>query len=154
MARVDRLDDLVGRRVTVRHRLRSGLLTDAVGDLSVDGGEFAVQTRRGPVRVSRADVVAVRAIPPPVRRRPSWAAVARLENVCADAWPARVDRPLGAWRLRAAGGFTGRANAALAVGDPGIPVPAALDPPAAIRSRTQPSPRRRPPIGRSATASG
>ena len=121
MARVDGLDDLVGRRVTVRHRLRSGLLTDAVGELSVDDGEFAVQTRRGPVRVSRADVVAVRAIPPPVPRRPSWAAVARLENVCADAWPARVDRPLGAWRLRAAGGFTGRANAALAVGDPGDP---------------------------------
>lgn len=124
---MEHLDDLVGRRVALRHRLRSGLLTDAVGELLADGAEWTVQTRRGPVRVSRADVVAVRAIPPPVPRRPSWAAVARLENVCADAWPARVDHPLGAWRLRAAGGFTGRANAALAVGDPGIPVPAALD---------------------------
>ncbi len=127
MTAVDRLDDLVGRRVALRHRLRSGLLTDAVGDLTLDGTELTVRTRRGPVRVSRADVVAVRAIPPPVPRRPSWAAVARLENVCADAWPARVDRPLGAWRLRAAGGFTGRANAALAVGDPGVSVPAALE---------------------------
>ncbi|MGZ8750753.1 MAG: GNAT family N-acetyltransferase [Pseudonocardia sp.] len=144
---MDSLDDLVGRRVTVRHRLRSGLLTDAVGDLSVDGGEFAVQTRRGPVRVSRADVVAVRAIPPPVPRRPSWAAVARLENVCADAWPARVDRPLGAWRLRAAGGFTGRANAALAVGDPEIPVPAALEAARAFAAEYGVPPRVHVPMG-------
>ncbi|SFQ19799.1 Ribosomal protein S18 acetylase RimI [Amycolatopsis arida] len=50
----------------------------------------------------------------------------RLEIACADAWPALVDRPLGQWRLRAADGFTGRANSVLAVGDPGRPVPAAL----------------------------
>ena len=124
---MERLEDLVGRRVALRHRLGSGLLTDAVGELTVDGAALVVQTRRGPVRVARPDVVAARAIPPAVPRRPSWAAVARLENLCADAWPARVDEPLGAWRLRAAGGFTGRANAALAVGDPGIPVPAALE---------------------------
>ncbi|MBO0851073.1 MAG: GNAT family N-acetyltransferase [Pseudonocardia sp.] len=52
--------------------------------------------------------------------------MARLENICADAWPAPVERPLGQWRLRAAGGFTGRANSALVVGDPGRPVPDAL----------------------------
>jgi ribosomal protein S18 acetylase RimI-like enzyme len=33
---------------------------------------------------------------------------------------------LGEWRLRWADGFTGRANSALAVGDPGCPVPEAL----------------------------
>jgi ribosomal protein S18 acetylase RimI-like enzyme len=123
---VDRIDELDGRRVALRHRLASGQLTDAVGELSADRADVTVHTRRGAVRVARADVVAVRAIPPPVPRRASWAAVARLENVCADAWPARVDRPLGAWRLRGAGGFTGRANAALAVGDPGVPTPEAL----------------------------
>ena len=106
-----------------------------------------MQTRRGPVRVSRADVVAVRAIPPPVPRRASWAAVARLENVCADAWPARVDRPLGAWRLRAAGGFTGRANAALAVGDPGMPVPAALEAVRAFAAEHGVPPRVHAPVG-------
>lgn len=52
--------------------------------------------------------------------------VTRLEHACADAWPAQVDEPLGEWRLRAAGGFTGRANSALAVGDPGRDLPAAL----------------------------
>src|ERR1700761_8948140 len=37
-----------------------------------------------------------------------------------------VDQPLGQWRLRAAGGFTGRANSALTIGDPGLPVGTAL----------------------------
>jgi ribosomal protein S18 acetylase RimI-like enzyme len=147
MADVDRVEELVGRRVALRHRLRSGLLTDAVGELSVDGAELTVRTRRGPVQVARADVVAVRAIPPPVPRRPSWAAVARLENLCADAWPARIDRPLGAWRLRAAGGFTGRANAALAVGDPGIPVPDALDAVRAFAAKHGVPPRVHVPTG-------
>ncbi|WP_436502198.1 GNAT family N-acetyltransferase [Actinokineospora sp. HUAS TT18] len=49
-----------------------------------------------------------------------------LESLCADAWPALVDKPLGAWRLRANGGYTGRANSALTLGDPGVPVPSAL----------------------------
>lgn len=144
---MDRLDDLVGRRVALRHRLGSGLLTDAVGELATDDGALVVHTRRGTVRVARADVVAVRAIPPPVARRASWAAVARLENLCADAWPARVDRPLGAWRLRATGGFTGRANAALAVGDPGIPVPAALEVVRAFADEHGVAPRVHVPIG-------
>ncbi|ONI86124.1 GNAT family N-acetyltransferase [Saccharothrix sp. ALI-22-I] len=52
--------------------------------------------------------------------------VTELEQRCADAWPALVDRPLGQWRLRAAGGFTGRANSALTTGDPGLPVADAL----------------------------
>jgi ribosomal protein S18 acetylase RimI-like enzyme len=52
--------------------------------------------------------------------------VARLERDCADAWPAVVDQPLGQWRLRAAGGFTGRANSALTLGDPGVPLADAL----------------------------
>ena len=62
-----------------------------------------VRTRRGPVRVRRSAVVAVRAVPPAPARRASLAAVARLEGLCADAWPALVERRLGAWRLRAAG---------------------------------------------------
>jgi N-acetylglutamate synthase len=52
--------------------------------------------------------------------------VYELERACADAWPAVVDQPLGQWRLRAAGGFTGRANSALTLGDPGLPIPDAL----------------------------
>jgi GNAT superfamily N-acetyltransferase len=128
---VQELTDWVGRRVTLRHQVgeRDGraVFSDAVGELA-DGGPDAVvvHSRRGPVRVARTAVVAVRLVPPPVPRRASWAAVARLEGLCADAWPAAVDVALGAWRLRAAGGFTGRANSAIAVGDPGLPLPAAL----------------------------
>lgn len=53
-------------------------------------------------------------------------AVTQLELRCADAWPALVDERLGQWRLRAAEGFTGRANSALTTGDPGRPVRDAL----------------------------
>jgi ribosomal protein S18 acetylase RimI-like enzyme len=148
MGGVDVPDALLGRRVALRHRLADGLLTDAVGKLAdAGGGAVVVHTRRGSVRVHRSDVVAVRAVPPPVPRRASWAAVARLENLCADAWPARVDRPLGAWRLRAAGGFTGRANGALAVGDPGVPVPAALDAVRAFAAAHGVAPRVQAPTG-------
>ena len=54
-------------------------------------------------------------------------AVARLEHLCADALPALVERPLGQWRLRASGGFTGRANCTLVAGDPGIDPADALE---------------------------
>ncbi|TWF76383.1 acetyltransferase (GNAT) family protein [Pseudonocardia hierapolitana] len=125
-------DELVGARVALRHRIgeRDGrpLFTDAVGELSAEGSRaVVVRTRRGPVRVERSAVVAVRAVPPAPPRRAPLAAIVRLEGLCADAWPAEVERPLGAWRLRAAGGYTGRANAALALGDPGLPIAAALD---------------------------
>jgi ribosomal protein S18 acetylase RimI-like enzyme len=53
--------------------------------------------------------------------------VYEVEQRCADAWPALVEERLGDWRLRAAAGFTGRANSTLTCGDPGVPVPEALD---------------------------
>jgi N-acetylglutamate synthase len=124
------LDELIGRRVSLRHRVgeRDGrpLYSDAVGELTADAETVTVHARHGPVRVSRAAVVAVRGVPPAPPRRASLTAIARLEGLCADAWPAQVDEPLGAWRLRAAGGYTGRANSALAIGDPGRPVAQAL----------------------------
>lgn len=146
------LDALFGRRVSLRHRIgeRDGraLYSDAVGDLEPAGDDdVVVRTRRGRVTVARAAVVAVRAVPPPVPRRASWAAVARLESLCADAWPARADVALGAWRLRAAGGFTARANGALAVGDPGRPVPAALAAVGAFAAEHGIAPRVQVPVG-------
>ena len=145
------LDGLVGARVALRHRIgeRDGrpLYSDAVGVLSTEGDAVVVAARRGPVRVERSAVVAVRAVPPAPPRRASLTAVARLENLCADAWPAQVDEPLGEWRLRAAGGYTGRANAALAVGGPGMPVAAALDAVRAFGERTGTAPRVQVPMG-------
>jgi N-acetylglutamate synthase len=52
--------------------------------------------------------------------------IAELEAVAARGWRAPEEAPLGQWLLRAAEGFTGRANSALAVGDPGMPLDAAL----------------------------
>jgi ribosomal protein S18 acetylase RimI-like enzyme len=43
-----------------------------------------------------------------------------LELACSDAWPPLSQDLLGQWRLRWADGFTGRANSALAIGDPGV----------------------------------
>ncbi|PPH29643.1 GNAT family N-acetyltransferase [Rathayibacter sp. AY1F9] len=40
-----------------------------------------------------------------------------LDRLAADAWPALVRRPLGAWELRASAGVTKRANSVLASGD-------------------------------------
>jgi N-acetylglutamate synthase len=45
-----------------------------------------------------------------------------LEQRAALGWRAPEEERLGDWLLRAAGGFTGRANSALATGDPGPPL--------------------------------
>jgi ribosomal protein S18 acetylase RimI-like enzyme len=50
-----------------------------------------------------------------------------LELVAAGGWQATEQARLGDWLLRAAEGFTGRANSALAVGDPGLPLGEAVD---------------------------
>lgn len=148
---MDLPDGLVGSRVALRHRVgdRSGrpLYSDAVGELGTDGDALVVATRRGTVRVARAAVVAVRAVPPASPRRASWTAVARIESLCADAWPAPVDEPLGGWRLRGAGGFTARANSALAIGDPGMPVVAAVDVVRRFAAENGIGPRVQAPIG-------
>ena len=92
-------------------------------------------------------MTAVRAIPPAPPRRASLSAITRLEGLCADAWPALVDERLGAWRLRAAGGFTARANSALAIGDPGMPTAAALATVRAFAERHGIPPRVQAPVG-------
>ena len=49
-----------------------------------------------------------------------------MERIAAAHWRGTEEERLGGWLLRAADGFTGRANSALAVGDPGLPLPDAL----------------------------
>jgi ribosomal protein S18 acetylase RimI-like enzyme len=49
-----------------------------------------------------------------------------LEEAAARGWRAPEMAVLGRWWLRAAEGFTGRANSALAIGDPGMPLAAAI----------------------------
>ena len=50
-----------------------------------------------------------------------------LERLLARTWPGLEQDHLGDWLLRAAHGWTGRANSALAVGDPGPSRQEALD---------------------------
>lgn len=50
-----------------------------------------------------------------------------LEQAAAPGWRGVDEDRLGDWVLRAAGGFTGRANSALAAGDPGLPLPEAAE---------------------------
>jgi GNAT superfamily N-acetyltransferase len=96
--------------------------TDALGDLvAVDGSGLTVRTRSGPLRVPHEDVVAGKRIPPP------RLGTAALERIASEAWPAAELDRLGDWQLRATGGWTGRANSALPLGDPGLPLPDAVD---------------------------
>ncbi len=50
-----------------------------------------------------------------------------LELAAAQGWRGIEEQWLGGWLLRAADGFTGRANSALAAGDPDRPLPDAVD---------------------------
>jgi len=50
-----------------------------------------------------------------------------LEHAAAAGWRACEEDRLGSWLLRAADGFTGRANSALAAQDPGLPLAAAIE---------------------------
>jgi ribosomal protein S18 acetylase RimI-like enzyme len=50
-----------------------------------------------------------------------------LERAASYGWRAPEEAALGDWALRAAGGFTGRANSALAIGDPGLPLATAVE---------------------------
>lgn len=76
--------------------------------------------------IALADVVSGKPVPPraSVRHRVSAEEACRLTN---SSWPAVHAEPLGDWLLRASGGFSARANSVMAVGDPGVPVPEALD---------------------------
>ncbi|WP_394841297.1 GNAT family N-acetyltransferase [Pendulispora brunnea] len=49
-----------------------------------------------------------------------------LARIAAEGWPALETEPLGDWLLRASSGFTRRANSVLALGDPSMPLEAAL----------------------------
>lgn len=49
-----------------------------------------------------------------------------LERIAAAHWRGTEEKWLGGWLLRAAEGFTGRANSALPLGDPGMPLDQAL----------------------------
>ncbi|PZG00515.1 GNAT family N-acetyltransferase [Micromonospora deserti] len=120
----------VGHRIVVRRivGIREGrpLFSDALGELvELSETHLTLATDEGRLRVPRGEVHRAKRVPP--ARRPTAAAVVALELAADEAWPAPTRDRLGDWLLRAADGWTGRANSALPVGDPDRPLPAALD---------------------------
>ncbi|MFD4569121.1 GNAT family N-acetyltransferase [Streptomyces sp. NPDC058467] len=123
----------VGKRVSVRQQIedaREGeLFTDTVGVLtSWDDGVLLITRRTGErVRIAESALVAGKVVPAaPARRRGPAASYEELARVAARAWlPVQSER-LGEWELRAASGFTRRANSVLPLGDPGVPLDEAL----------------------------
>lgn len=130
-------ETMLGERVSVRRRIPGETgptggpaMTDVVGRVvSLTGDEAVVERRDGDlVTVRVRDVVAVRRVPGrPRRTRPAADFSAEeLMRICTRGWPPVESEPLGDWLLRAADGFTGRANSAAVHGDPGLPVATAL----------------------------
>ncbi|MDP9393760.1 MAG: GNAT family N-acetyltransferase [Actinomycetota bacterium] len=130
----------VGSRVVVRRTLPGGGAGDVLGELvSYDDQRLAVRTRDGAVvEVAQADVLAGKPVPPPPAPRRgrggagtapavTSAEIAEVERANADGWAPFETAELGGWLLRAGGGFTGRANSVLPLGDPGLPLDEALE---------------------------
>ncbi|MFD9465425.1 GNAT family N-acetyltransferase [Streptomyces sp. NPDC060027] len=123
----------VGKRVSVRRMIddgdTGGRFTDTVGVLtSWDNGVLLITRRTGEsVRIAESSLVAGKVVPSaPARRRGPAASYEELARVAARAWRPVESERLGSWELRAAGGFTRRANSVLPLGDPGVPLDQAL----------------------------
>ncbi|MCX4674492.1 GNAT family N-acetyltransferase [Streptomyces sp. NBC_01433] len=123
----------VGKRVSVRRRSQGvdqgAMFTDTVGVLtSWDNHVLSITPKSGEsVHIAESALVAGKVVPAaPARRRGPAASFDELARVCARAWQPVESEPLGDWRLRAADGFTRRANSVLPLGDPGLPVGEAL----------------------------
>ncbi len=126
----------VGHRVSVRRTVgeRDGrpLLSDVLGHLEeVSDTVLAVRRKDGTlVTVARTDVTASRRVGGEsavraTRTAADWSDL-ELEQIAWTGWPGLEQEHLGDWVLRAAGGFTGRANSALPLGDPGLPLDGAI----------------------------
>ncbi|MEU3604353.1 GNAT family N-acetyltransferase [Streptomyces sp. NPDC035033] len=126
--------DDVGKRVSVRYVTGSASagerFTDAVGVLtSWNDGVITITRKSGEtVRIPELRLVAGKIAPPaPARRRGPAATFPELSRAAARAWQPVESERLGGWTLRAADGFTRRANSVLPEGDPGLPVAEALE---------------------------
>ncbi|WP_329434112.1 GNAT family N-acetyltransferase [Streptomyces sp. NBC_01280] len=123
----------VGKRVSVRRLTeggsQGGKFTDTVGVLTSWNAGVLLITKRGgeQVRIPESSLVAGKVVPAaPARRRGPAASYEELARVAARAWQPVESERLGDWELRAASGFTRRANSVLPLGDPGLPLDEAL----------------------------
>ncbi len=103
--------------------------TDTIGVLaSWNEGVLVITERTGDsVHIPESSLVAAKVVPAaPARRRGPAADFEELARVTARAWQPVESERLGGWELRAASGFTRRANSVLPLGDPGLPLGEAL----------------------------
>jgi GNAT superfamily N-acetyltransferase len=120
MSAPDLTTPVVGATITLR-------VGTPVGDVSVVGvvvtvsdGIWSIRRRDGSITEVHIDsVLSRRDVPPSPAQR---ASVVEVQRVAALGWRALEAARLGDWLLRASDGFTGRANSALTLGDPGRPV--------------------------------
>src|SRR5262245_31425433 len=118
----------LGHRVVVRCRVGSAQrpkYRDLLGQLlAVSANDVVVRTDDGAQRtIPMQEIHIAKRVPP---RPPRHSEIIALERVTDRAWPAPVREQLGDWVLRAADGFTSRANSALVLGEPELPLPAAV----------------------------
>lgn len=79
------------------------------------------------VRIAESALVAGKVVAAePARRRGPAASYEELARIAARGWQPVESERLGEWELRAASGFTRRANSVLPLGDPGLPLDEAL----------------------------
>jgi N-acetylglutamate synthase len=115
-------------------------MTDRLGVLvALDADRVVVRSEDGVDHtIAAGDVVAGKRIPP---RPPRYSEIDALERIADRCWPAPVHERLGDWYLRAAQGWTNRANSALPVGNAGLPMPEAMEATRAWYARHELTPR-------------
>ncbi|MBB6076714.1 ribosomal protein S18 acetylase RimI-like enzyme [Streptomyces paradoxus] len=114
----------------IEHEAPGEKFTDTVGVLtSWDNGVLLITRKSGEsVRIAESALVAGKIVPAaPARRRGPAASYEELARVAARAWRPVESERLGGWELRAASGFTRRANSVLPLGAPDLPLDEALD---------------------------
>ena len=121
----------LGQRVVVRRFAGIGThgrptFTDLLGELTaLDDDQLTIRTADGREHtVARADVAAAKPVPP---RPPRYSEIVALEWAAASTWPAPTSHRLGDWLLRSGEGWTNRANSALPLGEPGLPLEEAIE---------------------------
>lgn len=119
----------VGERWVLRCRQPDGSATDVTGWLvSVAADAVVIESAgQAPRTIGRDGIILAKRVPiaaggPDPRRTPAE----DLARSTLAGWVADSE-PLGEWTLRAGGGFTARANSVLAIGDPGLPLPQAVE---------------------------
>jgi len=102
-------------------------MTDILGVLeSFDDEALVVRRDDGEqITIARSLLVTGKPVPPRASTR-LRISPEQLERVCEQGWRAPTEEALGEWSLRAADGFTGRANSARVGGDPGVEASTAI----------------------------